>query len=667
MKKFFLCLVLCFVFSVSSAGASSRVEHLFFTQDWHGIDALIQKDGMRSSSPRERSLAANALWLQGRYSESAEIMKSLEGEYPPEVAPYAQLLCALAAERSGKVQESYKGALSLYSGHAPSLIRYYTMYLLSRLTSNDVERAKWLRRMIASTSLSSQKLDCLNALAAMDFLTTDEAMLLLKLAPNNKKALAICSRAPDSPQKFYRLGYSAYLKTDYKKAVSFFAAIPPEGPFSRAAAYHLGVSHQRLGDSPAAVPYFKRLIFPVRTNYTSRSLARLSLMQGGKAAGEALALLKNAVKSDDPRIAASALYSLGTSRYAEATPARAEFLRRFPSDSRASSLLWQDGWKAYMAGNYREAIDTWKRNTAADGLMTAAMLYWSAEALDATDRHLEAEALRLELHRRHSLTFYSFQAFGNDAFITDETPLPDNLTPAPPSVLEQWGFVTHAQMNLAGKKDSASRMRHALLARFRGQESVAYSSLHILTDTLIRASTTNCFSQILLEMEYPRPFRDTVEREAAANGIDPRLVWAVMKQESHFDPKARSWVGAAGLMQLMPKTASYQASKMKLSNYNIFRPGDNITLGTAYFAGLLKRFKKCERAIASYNGGPTNVSNWEKIRGTQPADMWTENIPFSETRNYVKKVYANYRVYCSLYPYEGFDAEGLKRDDKSEN
>ena len=150
-----------------------------------------------------------------------------------------------------------------------------------------------------------------------------------------------------------------------------------------------------------------------------------------------------------------------------------------------------------------------------------------------------------------------------------------------------------------------------------------------------------------LNLRFPKPLEKYFNRSAKKNDLDPAWPLAIARQESAFNPKARSKKGALGFMQLMPKTAKYtaQANNIKLDHLKkLHNPDLNIFLGTAYLAELQKKFKNNKvHATAAYNAGPTRVTRWLKNWGDLPLDIWIEIIPFDETRKYVKNVLA-YRV-----------------------
>jgi soluble lytic murein transglycosylase len=155
----------------------------------------------------------------------------------------------------------------------------------------------------------------------------------------------------------------------------------------------------------------------------------------------------------------------------------------------------------------------------------------------------------------------------------------------------------------------------------------------------------------LLQRGWPDPLSIP-----ASWGVEPALALAVIRQESSFDPATISAAGARGLMQLLPATAELVARRLGLrvtSDALLSRPELNVRLGTAYLASLLGRFQgSVPLAVAAYNAGPRRVQDWLAAApaagaGTEAMIDWIEQIPFSETRNYVERVLENLMVYRS--------------------
>ncbi len=156
--------------------------------------------------------------------------------------------------------------------------------------------------------------------------------------------------------------------------------------------------------------------------------------------------------------------------------------------------------------------------------------------------------------------------------------------------------------------------------------------------------------EIDLEQRFPMPFREDVIASAKAIGLDPAYVYGLIRQESRFVMDARSHVGASGLMQLMPSTARWTARKIGLpySAEQITERGVNLKLGTSYLKLVLDDFDGSQAlAAAAYNAGPSRPRRWREGATIEPA-IWAENIPFSETRDYVKKVLSNATVYSAM-------------------
>ena len=153
--------------------------------------------------------------------------------------------------------------------------------------------------------------------------------------------------------------------------------------------------------------------------------------------------------------------------------------------------------------------------------------------------------------------------------------------------------------------------------------------------------------------DYPAPFRTELLRYAKTQNIDPRFVLAIMKQESSFRPNAKSPAAARGLLQLTLDTAlkyNKQAGFPTLQDEDLYRPDVNIAVGSLYLAELRKEFDNLYEAIAaSYNGGEDNAARWLNRSKPREAAIFTSEVGFAESKNYVFKVMNNYRIYRELY------------------
>lgn len=162
-------------------------------------------------------------------------------------------------------------------------------------------------------------------------------------------------------------------------------------------------------------------------------------------------------------------------------------------------------------------------------------------------------------------------------------------------------------------------------------------------------------------LRYPAPYRDALRVSLDEHGVEEAWVYGLMRQESRFVTHAKSNVGAAGLMQIMPETARWAAHRIGLKGYRkglIHQLDVNLRLGTYYMKSVYSRFEDNPvLASAAYNAGPSRANRW---RGNVPLEgaIYAETIPFDETRDYVKKVMSNTIYYAKLF---GHSSESLKQ------
>lgn len=171
-----------------------------------------------------------------------------------------------------------------------------------------------------------------------------------------------------------------------------------------------------------------------------------------------------------------------------------------------------------------------------------------------------------------------------------------------------------------------------------------------------RCINTSDRSKTLIDMEqrFPMPFKAAVLARAQSIGLEPAYVYGLIRQESRFVMDARSGVGASGLMQVMPATAKWTAKKIGLTDFTLAKLTErdtNIAIGTGYLKLVLDSFQgSMPLAAAAYNAGPSRARAWRGASGAPvlEAAIWAENIPFNETRDYVKKVLSNTTLYAAM-------------------
>ena len=296
---------------------------------------------------------------------------------------------------------------------------------------------------------------------------------------------------------------------------------------------------------------------------------------------------------------------------------------------------------AIRAGDWRETLqDIADLGAVAD---TAEWRYWKARALYALGRRTEAKALYAALARTPD--YYGFLAADRAHLAYPINPQPSR--PAP-EVIDQLGqradFVRARELMYAGLYAEAeaewnqatqnlstpARCQAALLADRWGWHARVIPAL----------AGGDCWRD--LSLIYPIAFQQTLAPQAEQLKLDLSWIYGLIRAESMFRPNAVSRVGALGLMQLMPSTGMDVASRLGLTLLQpklLLEPATNLTLGSTYMRDMLQRFGGSEPlATAAYNAGTARVASWLPDTGELPADVWVDTIPFTETRNYVRRV-----------------------------
>ncbi|HKS27999.1 MAG TPA: transglycosylase SLT domain-containing protein [Pyrinomonadaceae bacterium] len=157
----------------------------------------------------------------------------------------------------------------------------------------------------------------------------------------------------------------------------------------------------------------------------------------------------------------------------------------------------------------------------------------------------------------------------------------------------------------------------------------------------------------MVELFYPAPYRAQLLEYAPQRGVDPRFVLSIMRQESRFRPDAKSVAAARGLMQFIPSTADRMAAELGRKSFNqdeLYSPPTAILFGSQYLGNLFKQFPEMPQAVAaSYNGGEDNVARWTARARTNDPERYVMEVAFAQSKDYVYKVLANFRVYNALY------------------
>lgn len=334
----------------------------------------------------------------------------------------------------------------------------------------------------------------------------------------------------------------------------------------------------------------------------------------------------------------------------------------------AVDIDWADdtlAWKARAALRANNGKPRWQQVVQAINAMGPAeqreptWVYWKARALQAMAKDSsEPEAMATqatEMLRSLSgqLNFYGVLA-------TEDLGQPIALPapPAPPTDAERQaaarepGLQRALQLIALGLRNEGVREWNFTLRGMDERALLAAAQLACDREVWDRCINTSdrTRAEVNLAQRYPMPFRRELQARAREIGVDPAYVYGLIRQESRFIMDARSGVGASGLMQIMPTTARWTARKIGLPyTQDMITDRDvNLKLGTQYLRLVLDDFEGSQLlAAAAYNAGPSRPRRWREGPVLEAA-IWAENVPFNETRDYVKKVLTNAVIYSAL-------------------
>lgn len=328
---------------------------------------------------------------------------------------------------------------------------------------------------------------------------------------------------------------------------------------------------------------------------------------------------------------------------------------------------WRQGWVSYRARDYETArqsfADTAARATrGSDTDGRAETLYWEGRSLERLGRRDQAQARYRQVLEEFPVGYYaaaSEKRLGTSSpgrIAVQPLKAPSNLPPSAALAIRRATTLREAGLPVLAARD--------LSARLQGFDA---ATRRAVLPALPAAGAYDAAFRIAIAMHgkgelssnearvyfYPRAYADIVEAECRRAGIDPLLVYALMRQESAFSSTAVSPAKALGLMQLLEKTARRVAASQGLdepSAEDLFNPAVNIRLGVGYLAMLSKQFQgNTALMAASYNAGENAAERWKGLTKTYDEDEMIEQISYRETRAYVKAVLRNMRNYRRIY------------------
>jgi soluble lytic murein transglycosylase len=338
----------------------------------------------------------------------------------------------------------------------------------------------------------------------------------------------------------------------------------------------------------------------------------------------------------------------------------------FPARDRAGLALMRLAGMAYLEGDRAGAGRVWDeyRSRYPRGQLWLQATYWAARVQeDLGDRAAALERYRA-VRARDPMSFYALRAAErSDAEFWPVPMGPEpRLDPAGAARVAGWMRAIDLLRD-AGLYDEADAEALARVAAAGTDPNLAYPLAEALNERGYTVRGIRLGLQLqgregrvnprLLRILYPFPYRNVIEAEARELELDPLLSAALIRQESMFSARISSPVGARGLMQIMPQTGRAVAGSLGIENWDdelLFQPEINVHLGTRYLSDQMKAYGgSLPSVFSAYNAGPHRVDEWRRYPEYGDEELFTERIPFRETRDYVKILTRNLAVYRGLY------------------
>lgn len=437
---------------------------------------------------------------------------------------------------------------------------------------------------------------------------------------------------------------------------------------------------EKNGNTQDAKSKYKRLVEEFHdADETGVALLHLADLSTREQALIYLDLVINKFPQEAPTallIKAEILERLNNLQSAEA--ARQQLLTEYPESEAAIEYRWEKAQKLAEAGNIQEALE-WvlpvTENTNAKSDLSAKAAFWAGKWAKKLGREADAEKAFSYVLNNQWQSYYAWRSavmlgWNVGDFTTVREKIPQVNEPTTRSVPPAGSEIFKELFRLGQDGDArtlffaeigdrqeltvAEQFTEGLLLQTEEQYREGIMQIWSLSQRE-NPRDLNEWQELRKTQEYwhglfPFPYYEEILKYAAEHKVNPLLVISLMRQESTFQPNARSTVGATGLMQIMPATGEWVANQINLKGYSLSEPEDNINLGSWYLSHTHQAYDDNSMlAVASYNAGPGNVNSWVKRFSFNDPDVFVENIPFPETKGYVEAVFSNYWNYLRIY------------------
>lgn len=551
---------------------------------------------------------------------------------------YIRMKKNLAAE------EQFLATLENYPGTEYAVGSFYYLGELNKDKNRGLAAQYWLK-YIALAPAGDFSLNCLKGLESVNYKFSEKDKL--------------------------HAGIALFMQQKYKEALSYLNQLPRNETW-----FYRGICHKFIGNKNTATAIFKKALTDYITDDTRRSRIEKAMLSYVELSYSTRYRSWSDILHWTDRARDFALYNKAQLlSLKKAKGIYEEIYENYPEGNFASEALRNLFWYEYDRGDYNRAKELGERHITAFESTNAspAIYFWMGKIYEKQNNSTNAKKFYKSVLREFPDSYYAFRANerlnalngGKDngwkTKITNKLPLEEKKPKTPYSYKEIAAKHGEKIAELIYLKDYDTALLFMPDDSF--MESWIKLEKGVLTSSIV--SARNGMKNMLTKpagedprwkLIYPVYYADLINVNAEINGLDPVLVISLMKEESHFNPFAVSSSNARGLMQVLPVTARdiVRWKCLKSCNYNeLFDPETNIRIGTAYLSYTEYVFNgNSMLAVAAYNAGPTAVKTWLKRLSHDDFDRFIENIPYNQTRRYVKKVYGSYWNYNRIYDFE---------------
>lgn len=627
-----------------------------------------------SSQSRARYLLATDFIQQGNPAKALNLLDKLEQEYPL-LASHIALKRAEAYQLSGDRDKAETAWQSLLKNYPNDPVAVEALYVLGKSKPEYWQQAitqfpahpRSVEIALAKLKQNPNQPPLMLIVAKHGHYVNNYGTILEQLVQQNSSAL--------KPEDWEEIAFGYWEKQDYGKGAIAYGKAPRTAKNLYRQARGLWLD----GKIPESKIAYQELVnqFPDAED-TGLGLIRLSRLNEPK---DAIVLLDRVI-SNFPNHAAEALFDksqlldkLGSATSASDT--RKLLLKKYNNSDKAAELRWTVAQQFAKAGDLNSAWQ-WARELTThnpESELAPEAAFWVGKWAKQIGREQDAKTAFEYTILRYPESYFAWRSavvlgwpVGDFTTVRDLSP---NVVRPPQRLEPTAGSPVLKELYQLGQDRDAWKLWQV---EFTNRVEPTISEQ--FTDGLMRIGVGDNLDGLWMvgslrnreqpeerkeylalrqqpnywQALYPFPYLENIVQWSQERKINPLLVTSLIRQESRFMPKIKSAVGATGLMQVMPETATWVADKINLKKYSLENVDDNIKLGTWYLGHTHDEYKNNSMlAVASYNAGPNAVADWLKRFSFSDPDAFAEKIPFPETKGYVKSVFENYWNYLRIY------------------